>query len=90
MPPSGNELMTGSSFNLASILFRFSINAPLTVEDFWTLRCDMAEKLRQRLAALPTDALIELKQQVLDAFRSYMKGAGVSFPAEVLIVSGRK
>lgn len=71
-------------------LFRFSINAPLTVEDFWNLRCDMAEKLRQRLAALPTEALIELKKQALDAFRCYVKGAGVSFPAEVLIVSGRK
>jgi len=71
-------------------VFHFSINAPLTVEDFWTLRCDMAEKLRQRLAALPLEALIELKQQVLDAFRSYMNGSGVSFPAEVLIVSGRK
>src|SRR5260221_5021749 len=71
-------------------LFRFSINAPMNAEDFWNLRCDMAEKLRQRLAALPTEALIELKKQALDAFRSYMKGAGVSFPAEVLIVSGRK
>jgi len=71
-------------------LFRFSMNAPLSVDDFWNLRCDMAEKLRQRLAALPTEALTELKQQALDAFRSYVKGAGVSFPAEVLIVSGRK
>jgi SAM-dependent methyltransferase len=71
-------------------LFHFSINAPLNVEDFWNLRCDMAEKLRQRLAALPTEALIDLKKQTLDAFRSYTKGAGVSFPAEVLIVSGRK
>jgi len=71
-------------------LFRFSINAPLTVEDFWNLRCDWAEKLRQRLAALPPEAFSELKKEVLDAFRSYVKGSGVSFPAEVLIVSGKK
>lgn len=71
-------------------LFPFSINAPLNVEDFWNLRCDMAEKLRQRLAALPTAEFLELKKQALDAFSSYMNGAGVSFPAEVLIVSGRK
>jgi len=71
-------------------LFRFSVNAPLSVEDFWNLRCDWAEKLRQRLAALPTDAFIELKKEVLDTFRSYVKGSGLSFPAEVLIVSGRK
>jgi SAM-dependent methyltransferase len=71
-------------------LFHFSIDAPLTVEEFWNLRCDMSAKLRQRLAALSTEASIELKKQALDAFRSNVKGAGVSFPAEVLIVSGRK
>jgi SAM-dependent methyltransferase len=71
-------------------LFHFSINAPLSPEDFWDLRCDMAEKLRKRIAALPTDVRIELKKQALDAFRPYAKGAGVSFPGEALIVSGRK
>jgi hypothetical protein len=71
-------------------LFHFSINAPLSVEDFWDLRCDMAEKLRQRIAALPTEVRIELKNQALDAFRPFVKGTGVSFPGEVLIVSGRK
>jgi hypothetical protein len=76
--------------NVSERLFRFSINAPLTVEDFWNFRCDWAEKLHRRLAALPTEAFIELKKQVLDEFRSYVKGAGVSFPGEALIVSGRK
>jgi SAM-dependent methyltransferase len=71
-------------------LFRFSINAPMNVEDFWNFRCDWAENLRRRLAALPTEAFIEVKKQVLDEFRSYVKGAGVSFPGEALIVSGRK
>jgi hypothetical protein len=71
-------------------LFRFSMDTPLSVEGYWTLRCDMAEKLRQRLAALPPEAFTELKKQTLDAFRSYIKGQGLSFPAEVLIVSGRK
>lgn len=71
-------------------LFRFSINAPMNVEDFWNFRCDWAENLHRRLAALPAETFIELKKQVLDAFRPYVKGAGVSFPGEALIVSGRK
>jgi SAM-dependent methyltransferase len=71
-------------------LFRFSINAPLSGEDFWNLRCDMSEKLRQRLAALSGEAFKELKHQALDAFRIYETASGVSFPAEVLIVSARK
>jgi len=71
-------------------LFHFSISAPLSGEDFWNLRCDMSEKLRQRLAALPEEVFKELKHQALDAFRIYETSTGVSFPAEVLIVSARK
>jgi len=71
-------------------LFRFSINASLSVEDYWDFRLEWAEKLGQRIAALPQEAQIELKKEVLDEFRSYEKAAGVSFPGEVLIVSGRK
>jgi SAM-dependent methyltransferase len=76
--------------DVAERVFRFSINAPLSGEEFWNLRCDMSEKLRQRLAALPGEVFKELKHQALDAFRIYETATGVSFPAEVLIVSARK
>ncbi len=78
------------AYDVVERLFRFSINAPLSGEDFWNLRCDMSEKLRQRLAALPTETFKELKQQALDAFRIYETASGVSFPAQALIVSARK
>jgi len=76
--------------DVAERMFRFSINAPLSGEQFWDLRCAMFEKLKQRLAALPGEVLKELKQQALDAFRIYETATGVSFPGEVLIVSARK
>jgi ubiquinone/menaquinone biosynthesis C-methylase UbiE len=71
-------------------LFRFSIDITASVEEFWNLRLEMSEKLRQRLAALPPDTLADLKHQALDAFRNYATGNALSFPGEVLIVSGRK
>jgi SAM-dependent methyltransferase len=71
-------------------LFHFPINVSLSDEEFWNLRLEMSEKLRQRLATLPPDALSDLKRQALDAFRTYATTAGLSFPAEALIVSGRK
>ncbi len=71
-------------------VLHFSINAPLSVEDFWSFRLDWAEKLHQRITALPPEAQIELKKEILDEFRSYVKGSGVSFPGEALIVSGKK
>jgi SAM-dependent methyltransferase len=74
----------------AERLLRFSIDAPLSVEDFWTFRCDWAEKLREKLAQLPAEQSRAVKEQVIWVFNEYHTARGMSFPAEVLIVTGTK
>ena len=71
-------------------LLRFSIRAPISVEDFWELRSEMSDKLRTKLAGLPTQRMTELKGEVIKALRVFSADGGMSFPAEVLIVSGVK
>jgi len=50
----------------------------------------MSEKLRTKLAMLSKEKLAELKRDVLEALGAYSANRALSFPAEVLIVSGRK
>ena len=71
-------------------LLQFTIQAPISVEDFWTLRCEMSEELRKKVAMLSREQLIEVKRQSLEALRGYSTDRGMSLPAEVLIVSGTK
>jgi SAM-dependent methyltransferase len=71
-------------------LFRFSIDVPLSPEDFWNLRLEMADKLRERLATLPPGSSEDLKRRSIAAFREYSSANGLSFPAEVRLVSARK
>ena len=71
-------------------LLQFSIKASVSIQDFWTLRCEMSEKLREKLAILSTEQMVEVKRQVIDALSAYAAGSGMSFPAEVLIVNGAK
>ncbi len=71
-------------------LLQFTIQAPLSVEDFWTMRCEWSEKLREKIAMLSNEQAKEAKRQVLEAFREYSIDRGMSFPAEVFIVSGAK
>lgn len=71
-------------------LLRFSIEASISVEEFWTLRSEMSEKLRTRLAMLPKQQVAKLKCDVIEALNVYSSDRGISFPSEVLIVSGRK
>jgi ubiquinone/menaquinone biosynthesis C-methylase UbiE len=69
---------------------QFAIEAPISVEEFWTVRCEMSEKTREKLAMLSREQLTEVKRESLEALRAYATDRGMSFPAEVLIVSGTK
>jgi ubiquinone/menaquinone biosynthesis C-methylase UbiE len=71
-------------------VLQFTIQAPISVEDFWALRLGMSDKLREKLATLPPKQLEEVHTQALAALREYSTDRGMSFPAEVLIVSGAK
>jgi ubiquinone/menaquinone biosynthesis C-methylase UbiE len=71
-------------------ILRFSIGASISVENFWTLRCEMSEKLRTKIAMLSKRQVAELKREVIKALSGYSSDRGISFPAEVLIVSGGK
>jgi len=71
-------------------LLQFTIHAPLSVEDYWALRLEMSDKLREKIATLSEQKRAELTRHVLDSIREYSTSDGISFPAEVLIVSGAK
>jgi len=69
-------------------LLQFNIQAPVSKEEFWILRTELSEKMREKIALLSSDQLTEAKHQVLEAFRPYCTATGMSFPAQVLIVGG--
>lgn len=71
-------------------LLKFSIQAAIPLEDFWTLRIEMSEKLRGKIARLSSDQLAEVKRESLESLGEYCTNSGMSFPAEVLIVGGTK
>jgi ubiquinone/menaquinone biosynthesis C-methylase UbiE len=75
---------------LSERLLQFTIRAPISVEDFWTLRLEMSEKLREKIAAISKGQMTEVSRQALGSLREYSKDREMSFPAEVLIVSGAK
>jgi len=71
-------------------LLQFSIEAPMSAEDFWSVRCEMSEKLREKVGRLSAEKLAEARRLSIDALRAYSTAGGMSFPAEVLVVSGTK
>jgi len=83
-------LLKAGAIALSERLLQFTIQAPISVENFWTLRGEMSEKLRDQIATLSPAQLTDARDQVHEALREYSTDGGMSFPAEVLIVSGTK
>jgi hypothetical protein len=68
----------------------FTIEAPITVEQFWELRTEMSDTFRKKLARLVPDQVAAIKYTVQKKVASYFKKGGMNFPAQVSIVTGRK
>lgn len=75
----------------SELLLQFKIEAAaVSVEDFWNLRREMSEKLSEKFATLSEELKLKVTQEMLSSLAEYSTANGMSFPAEVLIVSGSK
>lgn len=85
-----NLLREAGAANVTEREFPFTIQAPITVDQFWQLRTEMSDSFRNKLARLVPDQVAAIKYTVQKAVGSYFKAGEMSFPGEVLIVSGSK
>ena len=76
--------------NVIERQLNFQITAAISFDQFWQLRTEMSGTLREKMAGLAPAQLPTIKQAVADAARRYFVSGTMSFPAEALIVSGRK
>jgi ubiquinone/menaquinone biosynthesis C-methylase UbiE len=76
--------------NVIERQLNFQIEAAISFEQFWQLRTEMSETLREKMVRLTPAQLPTVKQAAADAARRYFASGTMSFPAEALIVSGRK
>jgi ubiquinone/menaquinone biosynthesis C-methylase UbiE len=92
--PRGKLLKVFSEAGVAAPserLLQFKIEAAVaSVEDFWNLRREMSEKLREKFATLSEAQKLKVTQEMLSSLAQYSIANGMSFPAEVLIVSGSR
>ena len=76
--------------NVIERQLNFQIEAAISFEQFWQLRTEMSGTLREKMAGLAPDQLPIVKQAVADAARRFFVSGTMSFPAEALIISGKK
>lgn len=68
----------------------WEIRAPLDIDQFWELRTEMSDTFRSKLAQLGTEKIAAVKSETREAVAGFFKSGEMIFPAQVLIVSGKK
>jgi ubiquinone/menaquinone biosynthesis C-methylase UbiE len=76
--------------NVIERKLNFEIKAPISLEQFWQLRREMSASLREKIARLAPVQVPAVTQAVAGAGRRYFVNGTMCFPAEALIITGRK
>lgn len=83
-------LETAGAGDVRERVFRFQIVAPISPKGFWELRSDTSDTLRERLKRATPEQVTRIEQEVEETARGYFPNGSMSFPAEMIIVTGRK
>ena len=68
----------------------FDIEAPLSALEFWTMRAQTSDTLREKLAKLPASEQTQIATEVQHAVAEFFPANQMKFPAQMLIATGKK
>ena len=83
-------LEDAGAIDVAESVVKFDIVAPLSPEEFWTMRSEISETLREKLKTLSSENQRRLATEVQEAVREFFPDGQMRFPAQMIIVSGAK
>jgi ubiquinone/menaquinone biosynthesis C-methylase UbiE len=83
-------LREAGATNVRERLLKFSMEAPISIDEFWELRSETSGTLREKLSSLSDKQVTKVAEDVKEAVREFFRGGQMSFPAQMIIVTGRK
>ena len=83
-------LTEAGAINIRERVLKFRIEAPISREEFWEMRSGTSGTLREKLDAMPDDLRLKIANEVKEAVTEFFPDERMSFPAQMLIVTGDK
>jgi ubiquinone/menaquinone biosynthesis C-methylase UbiE len=83
-------LADAGAVSVTECVLDFELNAPLTPREFWSLRVELSDTLRAKAAQLSREQLLRIEREIEETGRPFFASGEMRFPAQVLIVTGRR
>jgi ubiquinone/menaquinone biosynthesis C-methylase UbiE len=71
-------------------VFKFDIEAPVSAQQFWALRSQTSDTLREKLAKLPAIEQTQIAREVEQAVKDFFPHNQMKFPTQMIIATGKK
>ena len=71
-------------------VLQLQMRAPISAEQFWTIRSEISETLRTKLATLYEAEREQVAQEVQESVRPFFPNDQMNFPTQMVIVTGEK
>jgi len=83
-------LEEAGAIDVAECVVEFDIAAPLSPEEFWNMRSEISETLREKLKTVSSEDKRRMADEVREAVREFFPDNHMRFPGQMIIVSGAK
>ena len=83
-------LAQAGATNVRERELNFRLEGPLSPEEYWHLRSATSGTLREKLEKLPEEQRQQIANDVIEAAREFFPNGQMSFPARMLVISGKK
>ena len=83
-------LTDAGAIDVRERIFKFDIAAPISPPEFWEMRSGTSETLRTKLAKLSEKEKSQIATEVQQAVKEYFPNDRMRFPAQMLIITGKK
>lgn len=83
-----SHLRAAGLANVAEKLVSFDIELPIDFDEFWRMRVELSDSLRETVSRLDGATASSLGESVRQATSEFFPSGAMRFPAEVLVVAG--
>lgn len=85
-----NVISQAGAIDVEEHIVKFDIAAPVSPVEFWAMRSQTSDTLRQKLTQLSADEQSQIAREVESAVQEFFPHNQMKFPAQMIIASGKK
>jgi SAM-dependent methyltransferase len=85
-----NVMMQAGAVDVEESIASFDIEAPISPRQFWELRSQTSDTLREKLAKLPATEQAQIGVEIEQAVEEFFPAKQMKFPGQFLIATGKK